>query len=352
MTVTESSVVPERRLATVETISSLRDIPDADMIVAARIRGWDVVVKRDEFAVGDPCIYFEVDTLLDITDLRFAFLEPRGVRTDETGKSGHVLKTARMRGQYSQGLALPVSQFPEIIDPQIGDDLTGLLNLTKWDPPIPAELVGRVRGRLPSWIPATGEYRVQNIADVFTADTTDWRATEKIDGESSSLYVDPETDIDGVCTRRIDLLPTEGNAMWAQAAATKVHARLRETFPDKRAVVQGETFGEGIGKNPLKVKGVHFRAFALRVDGTEIPMESWPSWLADVAVPFHDLTFPINADEALAQVETLKSKISPERAAEGVVWRSMGSATFTTADGRVDRASFKVVSNRYLLKNS
>jgi hypothetical protein len=47
-------------------------------------------------------VYFEVDSLLDVADPRFAFLAPRGVRTDPQGRTGHVLKTAKLRGQYSR----------------------------------------------------------------------------------------------------------------------------------------------------------------------------------------------------------------------------------------------------------
>src|SRR5690606_38901714 len=105
--------------------------------------------KLGEFAVGDRCVYFEVDTLLDVADPRFEFLAPRGVRTDTDGVYGHVLKTARFRGQYSQGLVLPLEAFPELAGADVGDDVTDLLPVIKWAPPIPANIAGSVRGPLP-----------------------------------------------------------------------------------------------------------------------------------------------------------------------------------------------------------
>lgn len=125
-----------RRLATVETIADVAAIPGADAIVRARIRGWDVVVKLGEFQVGDRCVYFEVDSMVDVEDERFAFLAPRGVRTDVDGHCGHVLRTVKLRGQYSQGLALPLSSFPELAGASVGDDVTVTLGVIKWDPPL------------------------------------------------------------------------------------------------------------------------------------------------------------------------------------------------------------------------
>lgn len=66
-----------RRLATVEAITNIAPIPDADAIVQAHVRGWTVVVKKGEFREGQLVVYFEVDTALPLTDPRFEFLGAR-----------------------------------------------------------------------------------------------------------------------------------------------------------------------------------------------------------------------------------------------------------------------------------
>ena len=43
----------ERKLASVVKIIDIQPIPNADAIVVAKVKGWNVVVKRDEFKVGD-----------------------------------------------------------------------------------------------------------------------------------------------------------------------------------------------------------------------------------------------------------------------------------------------------------
>jgi RNA ligase (TIGR02306 family) len=345
----------ERKLATVETIVEVAPIDGADAIERVRVRGWDVVVKKGEFAVGGACVYFEVDSMLDVTDPRFAFLAPRGVRTDPEGRSGHVLRTAKLRGQYSQGLALPLSSFPEVDQtPPAGTDVTDILGVVKWDPPLPASLSGQVRGVRPSWIPVTDEERIQNLpTEILTAAPgAAWTPTEKIDGSSVTFWSDPDSDPTfGVCSRNLDLLDVGGNTLWELARSTGAIEWLGTLFPGRRVALQGEAFGEGIQGNRLKVRGHHFAAFTLRVDGSEVPRGSWPEAVASRSVPILDLPFPASVEEGIAQVDKIRSRISPDRLAEGVVWRCSSMPSLTLPDGRIFRASFKIVSNAYLLKH-
>jgi RNA ligase (TIGR02306 family) len=355
----------DRRLATVETITALTPIPDADAIVTARIRGWDVVVRLGEFTVGDRCVYFEVDSMLDVDQERYAFLAPRGVRTDAQGRTGHVLKTARLRGQYSQGLAIDIAQFPELANEPAGFDATELLDIVKWDPPIPAELLGSVRGMRPTWISKTGAERLQNRAEQLGSDGA-WVATEKIDGESMTVWwtkAGPTVGWSdhGVCTRGVDLDITRGAPMARKADELGLYDvldALGRLLDADRIALSGEFYGEGVKKNPLRVAGQHFAIFRATVDGRDIPIftssgiplysddrgrcsltELAPG-LAKLLVPVHDLTFPSTVDEGLAQVEGIESLVAPGRRAEGIVWRN-------DVTGEV----LKAINNKYLLKN-
>lgn len=337
-----------RALATIEKIVEVAPIPDADAIERVRVRGWDVVTKRDEFRPGDHCVYFEVDSLLDVTDERFAFLAPRGVRTDAEGHSGHVLRTARLRGQVSQGLALPLSAFPEILDRCAGEDVTDALGILKWEPPIPAELAGTIAGPWPGWIPKTDEERIQNVPNILGVRDIGWVATEKIDGTSCTIFI--EGDVDGVCSRNLNLAETP-NTLWRIAREICLHEKLRAMlrlgWDSDRLAVQGEVFGEGIQGNPLKLKGQHFRIFNL-VDRTgSVTRAWWPDQITAHTVPVLDLAFPVTLADALAQADGLRSTLAKDKAAEGVVWRSRSMEMLPGANVR---ASFKVISNRYLLK--
>ena len=54
----------DRKLATIQTIKDIRPIPDADAIEVAKVMGWEVVIKKNEYKVGDKVVYFEIDSYL------------------------------------------------------------------------------------------------------------------------------------------------------------------------------------------------------------------------------------------------------------------------------------------------
>jgi len=349
-----------RALATIETVADLAPIPDADAIERAQIRGWDVVVPRDQFTVGETVVYFEIDSFLDVTDPRFAFLAKHGTKTDHKGRTGHRLRTAKLRGQPSQGLIMPLADFPEIAPGATpGADVTDVLGIVKWDPPLPAELDGIARGGLPGWVDRTDQERVQNLVAILaTGNQAAWLATEKVDGTSVTFYRDPTTEhVYGACSRNRDLRRSPGSAQYQVAYELDIWALLDfiagvNDADRSRVAIQGELFGPGIQGNPLRVKDLQFGAFGLIVDGVPVVRDDWPDLdLEDLAIPAHrHLDFPSTVEQALADVDRLDSLIAPGRPAEGVVWTATDQSSVTLPDGSSRKASFKVVSNRYLLK--
>lgn len=93
----------DRKLASIQQITDLQPIPGADAILVASVLGWKCVVRRDEFKVGDHCVYFEIDSLLPVADWT-DFLRKGDARPFR-------LRTIKLRGVRSQGLALPLSHF-------------------------------------------------------------------------------------------------------------------------------------------------------------------------------------------------------------------------------------------------
>lgn len=110
-----------RALAYVVNIDDIKPIAGADNIVLATVRGWKVVVKKDEFKIGDMAVYFEIDSKVNAEDERFAFM----------ARKGYKVKTMKFNrfGVFSQGLLMPLSEFPEIENPKIDMDVTNLLNV-------------------------------------------------------------------------------------------------------------------------------------------------------------------------------------------------------------------------------
>ena len=90
----------ERDLAYVVKIDEIRSIPNYDRVEYARVGGWWVIVKKDEFKVGDLAIYFEIDSKVPATE-PFMFLESRHFK----------VKTLKMCKVVSQGLLIHPNQF-------------------------------------------------------------------------------------------------------------------------------------------------------------------------------------------------------------------------------------------------
>lgn len=331
-----------RRLVSREVITEIGPIPEADAIERARVRGWDVVVKKGETRVGDEVIYFEIDSALPLSDDRFTFLAPRGSKTLVTGEKVHVLKTARLRGQYSQGLVLPVSAFADLDG--VGDDeLADALGVTKYEPPVPASLSGQVRGAFPTaLVPKTDAERVQNLVEAYDELLVNgqWIATEKIDGSSVTYIVTGDrSDPLRVCSRNWELEPNP------KLTSMQLAARHGLAGLPAGTIIQGELYGEGIQGNPLKVKGAELAVFGVFRERVPVPRDEWPDQLAKLAAPVLDWAVPQSVEAAVAQVEGMKSAIRAGRKAEGVVWHEATGKPFDVLGGR---SCWKAINNKYL----
>lgn len=336
----------ERSLARTAKVSSVMPIEGADAIESAKVGGWTVVVKKGEFVAGDTAVYFEIDSALPLDDERFEFLAPRGEKTVNDRRC-HVLKTARLRGVYSQGLLLPLSQFPEI--PAGADDVTSLLGITKYEPTLPANM--NVVGVFSSQFGLkTDSERAQNLtdewADIVAAGP--WLATEKVDGTSLSVFRDTGGTL-RVNSRNWELkAPGEGqdpNLYWRAV----LDNNLGDLIGPGEGI-QAEIAGPGVQGNPLGIESLTVIVFAVLSNGVPLPRDQWPTFTskAVIAAPIYDLTLADNAEQAVENVNGIKSLISKGRLAEGVVWHRESGQPIDILRGR---SNFKTISNKYLLKN-
>ena len=112
-----------RKLASIQRIWNLEPIPDADRLELASVEGWKVVVNKGQFHPGELAVYFEIDSFLPV-DERFEFLRKTSYKKTDIMGEGFKLRTLKLRGVFSQGLLLPISDFPEIKEVELGKDVT------------------------------------------------------------------------------------------------------------------------------------------------------------------------------------------------------------------------------------
>lgn len=334
----------ERKLASIRVISDIQPIEGADAIELAIVDGWKVVVAKNVgHQIGDMVVYCEVDSFLPIRP-EYEFLRKTSFK--KMGEvEGFRLKTIKLRGQISQGLILPLKdiQLPNKDLLRVGMDVTKELGIVKYEPPIPAELAGKVKGLFPSFLRKTDEERIQNLSEEFEewkgSDKT-FYVTEKLDGSSATYYIN--NDEFGVCSRNLELLETEGNTFWKVARELDLENKMRE-FGGNFSL-QGELIGEGIQSNPYKIKGQTIRFFnVFDIDASEyLPLNQFKFFvehlgLESVPILDEDFKLPQTIDEVLKYADA-KSVLNSNFDREGVVIRS------------TDRTiSFKSISNKFLL---
>ncbi len=344
-----------RKLARIVEIDAIRPIDGADAIEVAMVGGWAVVVKKNEFRVGARAVYFEIDSFLPEGRAEWQFLVDKSAREYE-GRRGHVLRSIKLRGQVSQGLLLPVSMLPPAAQrtESLGADVTELLGVVKYEPPIPVELGGDVRGLFPSRVPKTDQERIQNLAAELAAwreAELRWEVSEKLEGMSCTLaWLDQELH---VCSRNLDLKETPGHSMWQVARDLDLAAKLGARFPDHDIAFQGELIGPGIQGNIYGLKRVEFRLFDVydvRRAGYLNPAErlalAQAFGIAQVPILSSDFSLKGIDMAALLDFADGPSALKPAQLREGVVFKRADSDD----NIRLQPGSFKVISNRYLLK--
>ena len=377
----------ERKLASIQRIDKVLPIEGADAIEIVMVNAWKVVSKKGEFKEGDLCVYFEIDSFLPM-EKDFEFLRKSSYK--KMGDlEGFRLKTIKLRGQVSQGLCLPLSilerddemkigiskqpwgdqlqlgPYDDAIVIEEGADVTAYMCVSKYEPPIPAELAGKVKGSFPGFIRKTDEERIQNMTKEYESmRDKHYYVTEKLDGSSATYYL--RDGVFGVCSRNLELSdpgvfepgtvvgddgverPKKENTFWKVARELHIEEKLR--MMDENYSIQGELIGEGIQGNPYKLKGHTVKIFNIfNIDTQEyLSLDSMVKFLQKVNVDdkqlelvpiiHYDYKLPNNISEILDQAEG-KSVLNKETEREGIVIRN-----------RDKSISFKAISNKFLLK--
>lgn len=375
-----------RKLAHIEKIEWKRPIEGADRIELVGVLGWQCIAKKDEFNVGDLCVYIEIDSIVDKDNPDFAFLEPKHYR----------IKTQKMRGVLSQGIVFPMDILHTTKKYAIGDDVTALLKITEVEDDIPkqqpADKLQSIKQRhkklfknkvfkwfmkfkwfrtialklllpkkkpkqFPDWIVKTDEIRLQNMPHVLeTYAGKPMVVTEKIDGTSTSfgLRKEKKRKYDfAVCSRNVRQADINQKCFYDDNVyheiaikynIKNVLMKLMERFNATTVVLQGETIGEAIQKNKYGLKGRDFYAFNLVIDGqkidsaiaTDIVNEYGIKWVPIISAKF---TLLPTVDEMIAYADG--QSVLCDTLREGLVIRDHDNTV-----------SFKCISNKFLLKHN
>lgn len=348
-----------RKLASIQTVTSIEPIPNADAIERFRVLGWWIVGKKGEVRVGDRVVYCEIDSLLperpEFEFLRSNCFKPALMDGDTVlQRAGFRIKTIKLRGQVSQGICFPLAILPQDRTYEVGDDVTDVLGIIKYEPPAPVGMSGMVKGPFPGFLPKTDETRIQVLEPVlqqYRGQT--FFITEKLDGTSFTAFL--RDDQFGLCSRNLWLDETDNSNLFARLAQTlnlpEKLRRIRDNFGFQPAI-QGEVIGPGIQKNKYGSGHVDLRVFSLididrySLVDREVMLSALEQAGLTIVPQLGEIVLNHTIDE-LVEMAIGRSQLNPNAHREGLVFRPAQEIHDATLGGRL---SFKVINPQFLLK--
>jgi RNA ligase (TIGR02306 family) len=335
------------KVATIEKILEVKPHPNADALELATIKGWQVCIKKNEFKADDLCIYVCVDSVLEDRP-PYEFLRNKGFR----------IKTVRLRGQLSQGIAFPMSLFKTLghdtvvfSEPEvIGSDVSQYIGASHYEKPLPSNLGGNAIGYMPSFLRKTDEDNIKNNPEILDElKGKPYYITIKVDGSSGTYYIkDGEF---GVCSRKLNLSRDDKNAFWRIAEKYGLEEKLKST--GRNLAIQGEVFGPGINGNLLGVSEIQFKAFNLfDIDkGEYLGLEDLLEFCFYNYIPIVEtLDIGKEFNKTLPELQEMANNLVYENGnlAEGIVVRPTQEMYSNILKGRL---SGKIISEPFELKH-
>lgn len=338
------------KLATFETITEILPIEGADRIEIARVQGWQSVIRKGEYKVGDRVIFVPIDTVIQPAVWNKYLWDKK----DPTKPIR--VKTVKLKGAISQGLIFPTSLvsaqeiWDHMDDPEEDVSIAGMLGITKYEKPIPAHLAGQVAGDFPTHLVSKTDEdnlksNIDTLEELREADFVE--VTVKIDG-TSATYI---KELDGtfkVCSRNLELKDSESNVHWQMARKYNIQGNLRPGY-----AIQGEISGPGIQGNPAGYSEVNlkvFNVFDLNVH-RPIARDRWGSVFTDI--PYVDHYGILFRDEfAQMSIDDLQELVNKllydnQKPAEGLVFRGIKDGKLMYSKTLQKMLSVKIINQNY-----
>ena len=370
-----------RKLASIQRIIAINEIPNADKIESVVVLGWNCIVKKGEFKVGDLCVYFEPDSLL----------YPHPIWDDFLEKKKYRIRTMKMKATVSQGLVLG-TDIIETLNPKArvkiieGTDVTDVLNVKHYDPTDKPEVItksdskvknflmrfsicrkvfhhlyGKKSGGFPTHLVSkTDETNIQSIPYILTNNTgRRFYISEKLEGQNGNYIFSLKKGLLNrllkrtefiVCSHHIRKSPTyEKCSWWDIAVQYDIEKKLTEHHKKYGIylAVQGEIIGDRIQNNIYKISGYDFYVFNVKdlTNNRYFDLEEKREFCEETGlnlVPIIHENFVISSyhtPQLLLDMSNGRSELNKKTKREGFVVRCFDD----------DRISFKVRSPEYLL---
>ena len=334
-------------LSVISTIKSIKPIEGKDRIVLANVENYNVIVNKEDFKVGDKCIYIFYDSFLPVRD-EFEFLRARAFSSRFGG--GFRIRPLKLGGVISEGLVLPLSILPE--DKQnlkVGTVLDDILGIRNWEELVEEEENTSTAKAPPKWYmkfkfvrkligkwhsrqkkaytypcPKSDEENIEKIWDKVKDSKELFYRSTKLEGQAATFIIRKKK---LYCFSHNNYVES-GN--WKNVA---IKYDMKKTLPlvnkyfKTEVAIQGEICGPGIQKNIYQFKDLQFFLYGAydAKTGRRMNIDELHEIAKIMNIP--EVTY-LESKHILGSIDEMlddciiKTDNAPYPYEEGVVWRT------------------------------
>jgi len=255
--------------------------PNADALSLGKIGSYQVVVQKGLYNDGDEVIFAPEKSMLS-GQIKAEFEKYL------VGPNHDRVKGVRLRGEISSGIIIPKHLVPNFDAIAIDEDVSEILGITKYEPPIPAQLAGKVKS---FDMPFIGHHDCEH-AGVYVNELIDGERvviTSKIHGSQFILAHNLDTgdtivSSKGQLKKGLVLEQSDDNLYWQSAKNDDLVNKIKSNW--KSGVIQlfGEVIPVQSGYSYGQSKPTA-RLFDIRYNGVSIPYDMVPDSFKSLWVP-------------------------------------------------------------------
>ncbi len=338
----------KHKLASIQVINDIKPHPNADLLELAYVNGWQVVIPKGAYEVGEDVIFFEIDSFIpEFKEL--SFLAKSSLR--HIGEvSGYWIRSMKLRGELSQGLIVKYHQVKLSkhhlinIGLDIGSDVSDLLDVVSYQSLVEDDHVNGLRP-VPHFIPKKEEEdQVQNLTYKLEELQQDrYYVTEKLHGCRASLWYDYNQDSVHYGFKNFEI--TKRDHPFYRLIVKENFDKLLAKLKYNIAII-GEFIGPNICGNPYNLEKHKFKVFSIydykcghRWSYKEMSEFCYEYGLELVPLVYFNVSLPKTIWDLIECINSYTaSRINPSVKREGLIYRSLSK-----------QFGFKVISNNRLL---
>ena len=270
--------------------------PNAEALELGKVGSYQVVVQKGLYVTGDEVIFAPEKSVLT-GQLKAEYEKYL------SGPDKDRVKAVRLRNEISSGIIIPKHLVPNFESYTVGVDVSEDLGITKYEPPIPVQLAGKVKS---FDMPHIGNHDCEH-ANIYVNDLIPGERvviTEKVHGSQFILAHEIETvstivSSKGMLKSGLSIEEAEGNTYWAATKNDNIVERITKNFTSGVIQVFGEVVPVQSGYNYGQTKPT-VRLFDVRVNGESIPYDQVPQEFSELWVPvIYDGTLQLEEKEVV-----------------------------------------------------